>query len=65
MAESFCLEYFDTEGIDDLVPAGVEDRRRVLEAFVLSKAVYEVGYELAHRPGVGAHPARSRGPSQT
>ena len=32
------------------MPSVDEDRRRVLEAFVLSKAVYEVGYELAHRP---------------
>jgi maltokinase len=50
VAEAFCLEYFGTPGIDDLVPSVDEDRRRVLEAFVLSKAVYEVGYELAHRP---------------
>jgi maltokinase len=50
VAEAFCLEYFGTEGIDELVPNVDEDRRRALEAFVLSKAVYEVGYELAHRP---------------
>jgi maltokinase len=50
VAEAFCLEYFGTPGIDDLTPAVDEDRRRVLEAFVLAKAVYEVGYELAHRP---------------
>jgi maltokinase len=50
VAEAFCLEYFGTPGIDDLTPAVDDDRRRVLEAFVLAKAVYEVGYELAHRP---------------
>jgi maltokinase len=50
VAEAFCLEYFNTPGIDELTPSIDEDRRRVLEAFVLSKAVYEVGYELAHRP---------------
>ena len=50
VAEAFCLQYFGTPGIDELTPSVDEDRRRVLEAFVLSKAVYEVGYELAHRP---------------
>jgi len=50
VAEAFCLEYFNTPGIEELTPAVDEDRKRVLEAFVLSKAVYEVGYELAHRP---------------
>jgi maltokinase len=50
VAEAFCVEYFGTPGIDDLVPGVDEDRRRVLESFVMAKAVYEVGYELAHRP---------------
>jgi maltokinase len=50
VSDAFCTEYFATDGIDELVPGNDEDRRRVLDAFALSKAVYEVGYELAHRP---------------
>jgi len=50
VGEAFCGQYFGTEGIDELTPTVDDDRRRVLGAFMLSKAVYEVGYELAHRP---------------
>jgi maltokinase len=50
VSEAFIEGYCATEGIDALVPGDDDDRRRVLDAFTLSKAVYEVGYELAHRP---------------
>jgi maltokinase len=42
--------YFGTDGIDALLPAEAESRAVVLAAFELDKAVYEVGYELGHRP---------------
>jgi maltokinase len=48
--EGFLAAYYAAEGIDEVLPAGDEDRAAVLEAFELDKAVYEVGYELGHRP---------------
>jgi maltokinase len=42
--------YFGHEGIDDLLAATTRDREIVLDAFIRAKAVYEIGYELAHRP---------------
>jgi maltokinase len=50
VADAFRKGYFGTEGIDDLLPSNSRDRETVLNAFILAKAVYEVGYELAHRP---------------
>jgi maltose alpha-D-glucosyltransferase/alpha-amylase len=50
VAEQFRTGYFRTEGIDALLPAGMRERETVLNAFILAKAVYEVGYELANRP---------------
>ena len=42
--------YQGVPGIDAILPASAEDRARVLRAFELDKAVYEITYELAHRP---------------
>ncbi len=68
VSEQFRNGYFETDGIDDLLPATAHEREVVLDSFVLAKAVYEVGYELAHRPDwvripleavsrlVGSHP---------
>ena len=50
VGDAFRDGYFDTDGIDALLPASPRDRETVLDAFILAKAVYEVGYELAHRP---------------
>ena len=46
----FLEAYFGTEGIGALLPADEAARRTVLAAFELDKAVYEVAYELGHRP---------------
>jgi maltokinase len=50
VGDAFRKGYFGTDGIDTLLPASTRDRDTVLNAFILAKAVYEVGYELAHRP---------------
>lgn len=50
VGDAFRQGYFETEGIDALLPATAGDRETVLNAFILAKAVYEIGYELAHRP---------------
>jgi maltokinase len=47
---AFLAGYREVEGIEALLPARPEDRTTVLDAFLLDKVVYEVGYELAHRP---------------
>lgn len=48
-ADAFRDGYLSTAGIDDVLPAG-PDVDRVLDAFLLDKAVYEVAYEEANRP---------------
>ncbi len=47
---AFLAAYLDTEGIDALLPRDPQARDAVLCAFELDKAIYEVGYELGHRP---------------
>jgi maltokinase len=48
--EAFLVGYRRTEGVGALLPSSESDLARVLRAFELDKAVYEVIYELAHRP---------------
>jgi maltokinase len=49
--EAFLQGYLATPGIDALVPADPPAFDAVLAAFELQKAVYELAYELAYRPG--------------
>lgn len=49
---ALCAGYFGTEGIAQLLPAAQADREALVEAFELDKAVYELGYELGHRPNL-------------
>lgn len=50
VVRTFIAGYRDTPGIDALLPPKEEALWIVLRAFELDKAVYEVGYERAHRP---------------
>lgn len=47
---AFLEGYLAQEGVAALLPASEADQRAVLTAFELDKAVYELGYELSHRP---------------
>lgn len=46
----FLESYFAAPGVDGVLPASPRTRLALLDAFLLDKAVYEVGYERAHRP---------------
>ncbi|MGA7668983.1 MAG: maltose alpha-D-glucosyltransferase [Nitrolancea sp.] len=46
----FLKGYLSEPGIDAVLPSSREDLQTLLDAFVLEKAVYEVGYEMNSRP---------------
>jgi maltokinase len=48
--EAFLTGYTQTEGIQRLLPGDATSFQRVLDAFELDKAIYELGYEEAYRP---------------
>ncbi|HET9610092.1 MAG TPA: hypothetical protein VFP06_10825, partial [Acidimicrobiales bacterium] len=48
--EAYLSGYRHVAGVDALLPAAEADRQRLRRAFELDKAVYEVIYELGHRP---------------
>ena len=50
VSDAFVGEYRWIVEASGLVPAVAHDFDRLLDAFVLEKAVYELGYELASRP---------------
>jgi maltokinase len=47
---AFLRGYYETKGIDELLPPRVEEREAVRAAFELEKALYELRYELDFRP---------------
>ncbi|HET6832443.1 MAG TPA: hypothetical protein VFH30_01150 [Acidimicrobiales bacterium] len=49
-AGEFWRGYQSVSGIDQLLPDPAADRESLLRAFELDKAIYEIIYELSHRP---------------
>jgi maltokinase len=48
---AFLNGYLATSGIEELLPVDEQDRAAVTLAFELDKALYELAYEQAYRPG--------------
>jgi maltose alpha-D-glucosyltransferase/alpha-amylase len=47
---AFLKAYLETAGESPIVPRERDELKALLEAFVLDKAIYELGYELNNRP---------------
>jgi maltose alpha-D-glucosyltransferase / alpha-amylase len=50
VTEDYLSSYFETAKNGSFVPADETEQKRVLDAFLLHKALYEVAYELNNRP---------------
>jgi maltose alpha-D-glucosyltransferase/alpha-amylase len=58
VSATFLDHYFDVVGDGPLLPQTEEETRRLLHAQLLDKGMYEVAYELDHRPEWLPVPAR-------
>ncbi len=47
---AYLKSYLATAGESPFLPASVQDRATMLDAYLLEKAMYEVAYELNNRP---------------
>jgi len=54
--DALLAAYFRDIGAAELVPSDDADRRLLLDIYVVTKALYEVRYELANRPEWAAWP---------
>ena len=50
VADSFLAEYFRASGAAPFLPTNRTETSKLLELYVLEKAIYELGYELNNRP---------------
>jgi len=50
VSASFLRAYLKALGSSEILPSTSEERRMVLQAYLLNKAIYEIGYELNNRP---------------
>jgi trehalose synthase-fused probable maltokinase len=49
-ASHFLAQYYETSGAALYIPADSRARAKLLEMYLLAKAIYELGYELNNRP---------------
>jgi predicted trehalose synthase len=50
VANRFLGQYYETSGAARHFPAGAQERTKLLDTYLLAKAIYELGYELNNRP---------------